>query len=77
MRNRYFFDKLDVKHFVLKYGIMLLVALPFLVLVNILNEKYMHIKSMILIDLLVILVVVLVGELIYRAIKNKRENKED
>ena len=77
MRNRYFFDKRDVKHFVLKYGIMLLVALPFLVLVNILNEKYMHIKSMILIDLLVILVVVLVGELIYRAIKNKRENKED
>ena len=34
MRNRYFYDKRDMKHFFVKYGIMLLIAIPILVVVN-------------------------------------------
>lgn len=77
MRDRYFFDKRVLKKFFLKYGLMLLVALPLMIVANVLISKHNPNQRFILIDLAIIGVVVAMGELICFYVKQKRQEKED
>ena len=73
--DRYLFDKRVVKKLLLKYGIMLLIALPFVILFNCLFYDLKFWLS-ILVDFVIIGVVVLIGEIILVSIKNKKEKKQ-
>lgn len=75
MRNRYFFDKRDMKHFFIKYGIMLLIAVPILVVVNYLFRKAFGEMSMIFLDIVFLCVIVTLYEYIYFLLKRRKERK--
>lgn len=75
MANRYFFDKRDIKHFLLKYGIMLLICIPLLILVNFLFVKWFGAKNMVLLDIVFLCVIFVVYEAIWYAIKRKKGEK--
>ena len=74
--DRYLFDKRVLKKTLLKYGIMFLIALPFLLAFNILcpNLKFW---LTILVDCGILAVVVLVGEIILTSIRNKKRAREE
>lgn len=79
MRNRYFFDKRDLKKFFLKYGIMILIAIPILIGVDLAIAKNHPDQSFVLIDLALLCGVVGLGELIcfwIKSAKEKKNNKE-
>ena len=50
MANRYFFDKRDIKHFLIKYGIMLLISVPILIGINILFGYVFKYDNMVFLD---------------------------
>lgn len=75
MANRYFFDKRDMKHFFVKYGIMLAIAIPILIVINYLFYKWFNIGSMVFLDIVFLCVIVAVEELIYFLIKRKKQSK--
>lgn len=76
MGDRYFFDKRVIKKFLLKYGIMLLIAIPLMIGANVLIQKYNPNTRFILIDLAIIAVVVAVGELICFLVKKSKTNDD-
>ena len=51
MANRYFFDKRDMKHFFVKYGIMLLISMPILLALNVLFAKVFGATNMVFLDI--------------------------
>lgn len=69
--DRYLFDKRIVKKMLIKYGIMFLIALPFVILFNVLCSDLAFWWS-VLIDMGIIGFVVIIGEIILLSIKNKR-----
>lgn len=75
MGQRYFFDKRDIKHFLVKYGIMLLIAIPILIVLNVLFKMWFEIESMVFLDIVFLCVIVSIYELIYFAIKRAKENR--
>ncbi len=77
MRNRYFFDKRDLRHFFLKYGIMLAIAIPLVIVANYLMYRHNPNQRFILVDLAIIAVVVAIGELICYLIKKAKQTKEE
>jgi heme/copper-type cytochrome/quinol oxidase subunit 4 len=76
MRERYFFDKRDMKHFLTKYGIMMLIAIPILIVINVLFEKWFEIESMVFLNIVFLCVIFTVGEFICFMWKKRKENKE-
>ncbi len=76
MGDRYFFDKRVLKKFFIKYGIMLLIAIPLMIGINIIIQKHNPNQRFILIDLAIIAVVVAVGELICFLVK-RAKTKDD
>ena len=75
MANRYFFDKRDIKHFAVKYGIMLLIAIPLLLAINVLFTMWFGNINMVLLDIVFLCVIFALGELICFLIKRKRKSK--
>ena len=75
MANRYFFDKRDMKHFFVKYGVLLLISIPLLIGINILFTKWFGNKSMVFLDIIFLCVMLAVYELIWFLIKRKKEEK--
>lgn len=75
MHNRYFFDKRVLKKFFIKYGIMLLIAIPVLIAINVLFEKWFGVTNMIFLDLVFLCVIVVIGEFICYLAKRNKENK--
>ena len=75
MRERYFFDKRDMKHFFTKYGIMMLIAIPILIGLNILFQKWFNIDSMIFLNIVFLCVIFAVGEFICFLWKKRKESK--
>lgn len=73
--DRYLFDKRIVKKQLLKYGIMFLIALPFVITFNILCSDLGFWWS-VLVDMAIIGFVVIVSEIVLVNIKNKRIKKE-
>ena len=57
MKERYFFDKRDMKHFLTKYGIMMLIAIPILIVINVLFEKWFEIESMVFLNIVFLCVI--------------------
>ena len=76
MRERYFFDKRDMKHFFTKYGIMMLIALPIVIALNVLFNMWFEIKSMVLLDIAFLCVIFAIGEFICFMWKRRKENKQ-
>jgi len=76
MRERYFFDKRDMKHFFKKYGIMMLIAIPILIALNVLFDKWFEIESMVFLNIVFLCVIFAVGEFICFMWKRRKENKE-
>lgn len=77
MANRYFFDKRDMKHFLIKYGIMLLIAIPIIIGINVLFTKWFNADSMIFLDVVFLCVIFVIGELVCHLWKQKRNQKEE
>ena len=77
MRQRYFFDKRDIKYFLIKYGIMLLFAIPILVGINIMFRKWFDIDNMVFLNVVFLCVIVAIYELIFALIKRKKESKSN
>ena len=77
MRERYFFDKRDLKHFFTKYGIMMLIAIPLLIGINILFKKWFNINSMVFLNIVFLCLIFAVGELICFLFKRRKEAKLD
>lgn len=77
MAKRYFFDKRDIKHFLIKYGTMLLIAIPILLGINYLFMTVFKVENMVFLDIVFLCVIVSIGELICFNIKRKKENKEN
>ena len=77
MANRYFFDKRDIKHFLIKYGIMLLISIPILIGINILFTMVFKVENMIFLDIVFLCVIVVVYEYLYSLIKEKKEQKKN
>ena len=77
MANRYYFDKRDIKHFLIKYGIMLLISIPILLGINVLFTIVFKVESMVFLDIVFLCVIVVVYEYIYSKIKQKKEEKEN
>lgn len=73
--DRYLFDKRIVKKQLLKYGIMFLIALPFVITFNILCNDLGFWWS-VLVDMAIIGFVVIVCEIVLVSIKNNRIKKE-
>ena len=77
MANRYFFDKRDIKHFFVKYGLMLLISIPILIGLNYLFMVVFKVKNMVFLDIVFLCVIVVIGEFICFKVKQKKENKEN
>jgi len=77
MKQRYFFDKRDIKYFLIKYGIMLLFAIPILVGINIMFRKWFDIDNMVFLNVVFLCVIVAIYELIFALIKRKKESKSN
>lgn len=77
MGERYFFDKRDIKHFLMKYGIMLLIAVPIIIGINVLFKKWFNADNMIFLDIVFLCVIFVIGELICHLWKQKKNNKGD
>ena len=75
MSERYFFDKRDVKHFLIKYGIMLLIALPIIIGINVFFAKVFNSDNMIFLDVVFLCVIFVIGELICYLWKQKKNQK--
>ena len=73
--DRYLFDKRVVKKTLIKYGIMFLIALPFVITFNILCRD-LSFWLTVLIDCAILGVVVLVGEIVLATIRNKKLARE-
>ena len=80
MNNRYFFDKRDMKHFFVKYGLIILVALPIIILTNFAIQKSNPTQRFVLIDLAILCGVWGLAELLLKLIahiKAKKQNTND
>ena len=77
MANRYFFDKRDIKHFLIKYGVMLLISIPVLLGINILFTLVFNVENMVFLDIVFLCVIVVLYEYLYSLIKAKREQKKN
>jgi ABC-type transport system involved in Fe-S cluster assembly fused permease/ATPase subunit len=77
MANRYFFDKRDIKHFLIKYGVMLLISIPILLGINILFTLVFNVENMVFLDIVFLCVIVVLYEYLYSLIKAKREQKKN
>ena len=77
MSDRYFFDKRDIKHFLVKYGIMMLIAIPIIIGINVLFQKWFNANSMVFLDIVFLCVIFVIGELICYLWKQKKIKKED
>ena len=75
MANRYFFDKRDIKHFLIKYGVMLLISIPILLGINILFTIVFKVENMVFLDIVFLCVIVVLYEYLYSLIKEKKEKK--
>lgn len=73
--DRYLFDKRVVKKILIKYGLMFLIALPFVILFNVLCSDLAFWWS-VLVDMGIIAFVVIIGEIVLLSIKNKRLARE-
>lgn len=74
--DRYLFDKRVLKKTLIKYGIMFLIALPFLLVFNIYcNDLSFWIT--VLVDCAILGCVVIIGEIILLTIRNKRKAHEE
>lgn len=73
--DRYLFDKRVVKKTLIKYGSMFLIALPFVILFNVLCSDLAFWWS-VLVDMGIIGFVVIIGEIILVSVKNKRLARE-
>ena len=77
MRQRYFFDKRDMKHFIIKYGIMILLAIPILIGINVLFRKVFDIENMVFLNVVFLCVIVVIFEYIYFLIKRRKQRKAE
>ena len=77
MSDRYFFDKRDIKHFLIKYGIMLLIAMPIIICINLLFKKWFNADNMIFLDVVFLCVIFVIGEVICYMWKQKKHKKGD
>ena len=77
MANRYFFDKRDMKYFFIKYGVLLLIAIPLLIGANILFIKWFNPKSMVFLDIVFLCVILTIYEAIWFLVKRKKAEKGD
>ena len=76
MRSRYFFDKRDMKRGFAKYGIIFLISFIPLVLFNVFAYTYINIRWVIvLLDCIILLVFVVVGNHIAKKIFEKKDAK--
>ncbi len=77
MTDRYFFDKRQIKHGLIKYGIAFLVAFPLLILVGVvLNNAKSWIR--ILIYIAILLTAVILSDVIDKKLKTKKlEQKQE
>ena len=62
--NRYIFDKRIIKHYIIKYGLMMLLALPIAILVNVLIGDKVGTVAIVFIDIAIFGAVVLICTLI-------------
>lgn len=74
--EQYFFDKRVIKKQLIKYGIMLAIALPFVITFNILCSD-LKFWIAVLIDCAIFGVVVLICEIVLATIRNKRMAREE
>ena len=77
MANRYFFDKRDMKYFFKKYGIMLLIAIPILIAINVLFVMWFNAKNMMWLDIVFLCVILAIYEAIWFALKRRKERKQE
>ena len=76
MSNRYFFDKRDWKRRFIKYGIIFLISFFPLVLFNIYCSDFLkHNWLVILVDCIILLVFVVIGNMIANKIFEKKDRK--
>ena len=76
MSDRYFFDKRDWKRRFTKYGVIFLLSFFPLVLFNIYCSDYLkHKWLVILVDCIILLVFVLIGNVIFNRIFDKKDRK--
>ena len=73
--NRYIFDKRIIKHYIIKYGLMMLLALPIAILVNVLIGDKVGTVAIVFIDIAIFGAVVLICTLICDKIQKIREEK--
>ena len=77
MANRYFFDKRDIKHFVVKYGIILLISIPILLGINIFFTSVFKVERMVFLDIVFLCVIVVIAEYVYAKMQEKKKNKKN
>lgn len=77
MANRYYFDKRDMKYFFVKYGVLLLIAIPLLIGANILFTKWFNPNSMVFLDIVFLCVLLTIYEAIWYVVKRKKSEKEN
>ena len=76
MADRYFFDKRDMKYFFKKYGIMLLIAVPILIAINVLFNMWFGAKDMMWLDIVFLCVILVIYEAIWNGLKRREESKQ-
>ena len=76
MADRYFFDKRDMKYFFKKYGIMLLIAAPILIAINVLFNMWFGAKDMMWLDIVFLCVILVIYEAIWNGLKRRKESKQ-
>ena len=76
MSKQYYFDKRVMKRFFLRYGLMFLVALPILIGLSYPLEKVAS-ATRIIIYLAILVVLVVLCEVINRALVKRAERKEE
>lgn len=74
MRNSYYFDKREVKKFFGLNFLYVLISLPFVVGLNYLIQNLISMGLMICLDVILILIAVLIGNIIRVTIEKKKEN---
>lgn len=74
-QDKYFFDKRTMKRIFKKYGIILLICVPFLLTFNLLVGKYLNDFATIGIDILIGLIIIAVSEIVCARMKKNKEEK--
>ena len=77
MANRYFFDKRDMTYFLKKYGIMLIIALPILIAINVLFRIWFNFTNMMWLNIVFLCVILVIYEAIWYAIKRRKDVRKE